>query len=51
MRDKAIQAALMANPDAVERPAFELAVRALERKYPCDPEDLKDMEDADSPAE
>lgn len=39
------------NPDAVERPAFELAVRALERKYPCDPEDLKDMEDADSPAE
>jgi hypothetical protein len=39
------------NPDMRQRPAFELAVRALERKYPCNPEDLKDMEDADTPAE
>lgn len=36
---------------AAEMPAYELAVKALEKKYPCDPEDLKDMEDADSPAE
>ena len=40
-----------ANPEASERPAYELAARALEAKYPCDPEDLKDMEGADSPAE
>ena len=25
------------NPGAVSRPAYELAVRALEAKYPCDP--------------
>lgn len=25
------------NPDATSRPAYELAVRALEAKYPCDP--------------
>ncbi|MEQ8326134.1 MAG: Rap1a/Tai family immunity protein [Parvibaculum sp.] len=31
-----------ANPGAAERPAFELAARALEAKYPCDPEDLKE---------
>lgn len=36
---------------ATDMPAYELAVKALEKKYPCDPEDLKDMEDADSPAE
>lgn len=36
---------------ATELPAYELAVKALEKKYPCDPEDLKNMEDADSPAE
>lgn len=39
------------NPDMRKRPAHELAVRALERKYPCDPADLKDMEDAAAPAE
>lgn len=40
-----------ANPQAAERPAYELATRALEAKYPCDPEDLKEMEKANSPKE
>lgn len=39
------------NPDMRSRPAYELAVRALERKYPCDPEDLKEVPGADAPAE
>lgn len=29
------------NPDMTKRPAYELAARSLEAKYPCDPEDLK----------
>ena len=36
---------------AVDMPAYELAVKALEKKYPCDPADLKDMEGEDLPAE
>jgi hypothetical protein len=39
------------NPEVTERPAYELAVRALEKQYPCDPADLKDMEGRDLPAE
>jgi hypothetical protein len=39
------------NPEAADRPAYELAVRALEKQYPCDPADLKDMEGRDLPAE
>ena len=40
-----------ANPQAAERSAYELAAKALEVKYPCDPEDLKDMERATAPKE
>lgn len=39
------------NPDMRSRPTYELAVRALERKYPCDPEDLKEVPGTDAPAE
>lgn len=28
-------------PEMAKRPAYELAARALEAKYPCDPEDMK----------
>lgn len=28
-------------PEMTKRPAYELAARALEAKYPCDPEDMK----------
>ncbi len=40
-----------ANPQAADRPAYELAAKALAAKYPCDPADLKDMEKANTPAE